>query len=70
MRGDWDSVASNVSGISSKSFDAPILFEFDQSLQYGSTYRVIVTMTQDAEPWPLDESETWEFKVGPMIDDA
>ena len=69
MRGEWDNVSSNVSGIGSKAFDVPILVEFEQSFQYGSTYRVIVTMTQDAEPWPLDETETWEFQVGPMVEE-
>lgn len=67
MRGDWDNVSGNVSGIGSKAFDVPILVEFDQSFQYGSTYRVIVTMTQDAEPWALEDSETWEFQVGPEV---
>ncbi len=67
MKGDWDNVSANVSGIASKAFDVPILVEFDQSFQYGSTYRVIVTMTQDAEPWSLEDSETWEFQVGPQV---
>ncbi len=70
MRGEWDNVSANVSGVLSKSFDVPILVEFNQSLQSGNTYRVVVLMTQDAEPWALDESETWEFQVGPELDEG
>ncbi|MDP6907046.1 MAG: hypothetical protein QF440_06475, partial [Candidatus Thalassarchaeaceae archaeon] len=64
LRGDWDLVSSNVSGIGSKSYDVPILVEFDQPLESGSTYRVVVNLVQEGDPWMLDEDETWEFKIG------
>ena len=65
MRGDWDSYADNVSKVSEKSTDVPILIEFpaDFAISSGVPYTIEITLTQDGDPWVLEEVHTIRFSV-------
>ena len=65
MRGDWDNYADNVSKVSEKSTDVPILIEFpaDFAISSGVPYTIEITLTQDGDPWVLEEVHTIRFSV-------
>ena len=65
MRGDWDNYADNVSKVSEKSTDVPIFIEFptDFEISSGVPYTIEITLTQDGDPWVLEEVHTIRFSV-------
>ena len=65
MRGEWDSYADNVSKVTEKSTDVPILIEFptDFAISSGVPYTIEITLTQDGDPWVLEEVHTIRFSV-------
>ena len=65
MRGDWDNYADNVSKVTEKSTDVPIFIEFpaDFEISSGVPYTIEITLTQDGDPWQLEEVHTIRFSV-------
>ena len=65
MRGDWDNYAVNVSKVTEKSTDVPIFIEFpaDFEISSGVPYTIEITLTQDGDPWLLEEVHTIRFSV-------
>ena len=65
MRGDWDNYADNVSRVLDKSTDVPILIEFpaDFEISSGVPYTIEITLTQQGDPWELEEEHTIRFSV-------
>ena len=65
MRGDWDSYADNVSKVSEKSTDVPILIELpaDFAISSGVPYTIEITLTQEGDPWVLEEVHTIRFSA-------
>ena len=67
MRGNWDNYSSNVTGVTSKPTDVPILIELpeDFEISTGVSYTIEITLSQTGDPWELEERYTWRFTLTP-----
>ena len=65
MRGDWDNYSDNVTDVTSKSTDVPILIEFPEDLEISSgvPYTIKITLSQSGDPWELQDVFTYRFTV-------
>ncbi len=65
MRGQWDNYSDNVSRVTSKSTDVPILIEFpeDFEISSGVPYTIQITLTQSGDPWELEEVFSHRFTI-------
>ena len=66
MRGEWDNFASNVPKVMGRSTDAPVLIELEGfSISENQPYTITITLTQNGDPWELEEVYTHRFIVNP-----
>ncbi|MEE2812737.1 MAG: hypothetical protein VX627_06945 [Candidatus Thermoplasmatota archaeon] len=65
LRGNWDNVSDNVSRVVKNTYDTPILLEFNQTLESGSDYEIIITMEQEGDPWDLSKAVKHQFRIIP-----
>ena len=65
MHGDWDNYSDNVTDVTSKSTDVPILIEFPEDLEISSgvPYTIKITLSQSGDPWELQDVFTYRFTV-------
>jgi hypothetical protein len=67
MRGEWDNYASpGVSKVMGRSTDVPILIELENfTISENQPYTLTITLTQNGDPWELEEVYTHRFIVNP-----
>ncbi|MDE0707471.1 MAG: hypothetical protein OSB33_00825 [Candidatus Poseidoniales archaeon] len=65
MHGNWDNYSDNVTDVTSKSTDVPILIEFPEDLEISSgvPYTIKITLSQSGDPWELQDVFTYRFTV-------
>jgi len=64
MRGEWDTYSSNVSNVMGRSTDVPVLIELEGfSISENQPYTITITLTQNGDPWELEEVYTHKFIV-------
>ena len=63
---DWDNYSANVSAISPKMTDVPILLDLNGvEFESGNSYTIKIQMSQEGDPWDLVETETHRFVINP-----
>ena len=66
MTFDWDNYSANVSAISPKMTDVPILLDLNGvEFESGNSYTIKIQMSQEGDPWDLVETETHRFVINP-----
>lgn len=65
MHGNWDNYSDNVTDVTSKSTDVPILIEFPEDLEISSgvPYTIKITLSQSGDPWELQDVFTYRFTI-------
>ena len=66
MSNQWTNYSVNVSSVSEKSTDVPILLPLEGvNFESGNSYTIKIELSQEGDPWDLVETETHRFVISP-----
>ena len=66
MSNQWNNYSVNVSSVSEKSTDVPILLPLEGvNFESGNSYTIKIELSQEGDPWDLVETETHRFVISP-----
>ena len=66
MANQWSNYSANVSSVTAKSSDVPILLHLEGvNFESGNSYTIKIELSQEGDPWDLVETETHRFMITP-----
>ena len=66
MANQWSNYSANVSSVTAKSTDVPILLHLEGvNFESGNSYTIKIELSQEGDPWDLVETETHRFMITP-----